>query len=205
MDFTRLATDEELSITTAHLTERGFIPHVVSSSIDALDLIKTLIPSGSSVMTGSSKTLGQIGFTSYLKSTEHSWNNLHAAILSESDPIKQSQLRKQSVIADYYLGSVHAVTHSGELVFASNTGSQMPHLVYTSPNLILIVGTQKLVPDLSQAFLRIQDYIFPLEDQRIRALYGEGTMHSKTLIMHRENPSLQRHVHVVFVKESLGF
>ena len=71
---------------------------------------------------------------------------------------KESSLRKQSALSDYYLGSVHALlSETGELVIASNSGSQLPHLVFTSPNIILVVGTQKITSTLDEAIKHLMN------------------------------------------------
>ncbi|KKW46473.1 MAG: hypothetical protein UY97_C0005G0018 [Parcubacteria group bacterium GW2011_GWB1_57_6] len=201
--FDVLAPIEVLAKVTKGLAGRGFLPEVAPTSADALARITRLIPAGASVMNGSSRTLEEIGFVEYLKNGTHGWNNLHAAVLAEKDPERQKELRKLSVISDYYLGSAHAITEAGEIVIASNTGSQLPHVVYTSPNIILVVGTQKIVRDLPDAFERIDTYILPLEDVNILKKYGSHTAHSKTVILHQEKQN--RRVHVIFVNEKLGF
>ena len=156
-------------------------------------------------MNGSSRTLEQIGFVDYLKSGKHGWNNLHEAILNEKDKAKQAILRKQSVISDYYLGSVHALVETGEFVIASNSGSQLPYLVFTSPNLILVVSDKKIVPTLKEAMKRLEKHVIPLEDKSIREKYGVGTAPNKILIFKGENPMLGRKVRMILVKEDLGF
>ncbi|MEK7103278.1 MAG: LUD domain-containing protein, partial [Patescibacteria group bacterium] len=130
---------------------------------------------------------------------------LHEAILEEKDPEKQSLLRKQSVLSDYYLGSVHGFSQTGEFVIASNTGSQLPHIVFTSPNLIFVVSTQKIVPTLADALRRLEEHVIPLEDQRILQLYGSHTAPNKILIFKGESQSIGRKVSVIFVNEILGF
>lgn len=187
------------------LTANGFLPEVIATKEAVLDRIKELIPEGASVMNGSSVTLNQVGFVEYLKAGQHGWNNLHATVLAETDPVKQAELRKHAVVSDYYLGSAHAITESGQIVIASNSGSQLPHLAFTSPNIILVVSTKKITPDLTSALDRIDTHIVPLEDVRMKEVYGFGTLHAKTLILHKENPALGRKVHVIFVEEDLGF
>ena len=204
-DFDALAGREMVEKTMKALTEQGFLPESVETRADALARIKALMPAGASVMNGSSKTLEEIGYINYLASGSHSWVNLKDEILKETDPAKQTTLRKRSVISDYYLGSAHAVTEEGEIIISSNTGSQMPHLVYTSPNLILIVSTKKIVPKFADAFERIERHIMPLEDASIMQKYKIHTMRAKTVVLHRENPMFGRKVHVIFVNEKLGF
>ncbi|MBI5045125.1 MAG: lactate utilization protein [Candidatus Levybacteria bacterium] len=203
--YTTLATSQAIDKTIGTLKENHFIPIHVSSRKDALEKIKELIPEGVSVMNGSSETLREIGYLDILKSREHKWNNLHDVVLAESDPKKQAELREQSVLSDFYVGSAHALSETGEIVIASNTGSQLPHLVFTSPNIILVVGSQKIVPTLSEAFKRLEEHVIPLENERMKGVYGVGTTHAKTLILHKENPMLGRKIYVVIVDEKLGF
>ncbi|MEN9328661.1 MAG: hypothetical protein RI947_1469 [Candidatus Parcubacteria bacterium] len=205
MDYTTLASDDTVKRVSDALTAKGFLPQIVKDGAEALETIKTLIPAGASVMNGSSTTLQQIGFIDYLKSDDHKWNNLHANILAEKDPEKQAKLRKESVLSDYYLGSVHALSETGEMIIASNTGSQLPHIVFTSPNIIFVVSTQKITSSLETAFKRLEAHVIPLEDVRMNKAYGMGTTHSKTLILHQENPMMGRKVHVLLVNEKLGF
>ena len=156
-------------------------------------------------MNGSSVTLEQIGFVDYLKFGTHGWNNLHEGIVAEQAPVKQSALRKQAVLSDYYLGSIQALTEDGEFIVASNTGSQLPHIVFTSPNLIFVVSTKKIVPTFSEAMKRLEDYIIPLEEKHMIEKYGVGTAANKIIFFKGENPKLGRKVRMILVEENLGF
>jgi len=203
--FNTLASQESINKTVKSLFANGFQAEVVENKAEALEKIKSLIPKNASVHNGSSTTLKEIGFIDYLKSDTHGWNNLHARILAERDPEKQSKLRRESVFSDYYLGSVHALSETGEMVIASNTGSQLPHLVFTSPNIILVVGTQKITPTLESALQRLEEHVVPLEDKRLMSVYNTHTTHAKTLILHKENSMMGRKITVILVKEKLGF
>lgn len=194
-----------VTATSQALAERGFLPEVIADKAAALQRIKELIPADASVNSGASRTLEEIGFIEYLKAGKHGWNNLKEAIVAEQDPEKQAQLRKESVLSDFYLGSAHGLSQTGELVIASNTGSQMPHLVFTSPNIILVVSTQKITPDLSSALERLHEHVFPLEDQRMKDVGLGGSYISKTLILHKEQAFLGRKFHILLVNEKLGF
>lgn len=200
-----LADEQSIEKTAASLKERGYDVFEVEKGADALAKIQDLIPKGASVINGSSLTLEMIGYVDYLKSGAHGWDNLREKIFSEKDRAKQSLLRKQATVSDYYLGSVHAVAETGEFVIASNTGSQLPSVVFNSSNLILVVGTQKIVSDLGAALKRLREYVVPLEDKHMKDLYGVGTTPSKILIFDRESKSSTRKINVIFVKEKLGY
>lgn len=205
MPYNQLASAETIKKTEAALSAKGYEVIIAETGADALTKIKTLIPQGVSVMNGSSITLEKIGFVEYLKEGKHGWNNLHEAIVKETDKAKQGVLRKQASLSDYYLGSVHAMAENGEFVIASNTGSQLPHVVFTSQNLIFVVGTQKIVPTLAEAMKRLEEYVVPLENEHMKGLYGMGTALNKIVIFKGESPMLGRKIHVILVKEQLGF
>ena len=203
--FDALKSSDAVMSTVGALTKRNFSAESVDSGAEALERIIELIPEGASVMNGASRTLEQIGYIEYAKSDKHGWNNLHAGIVAEKDGKKQTALRKQATLSDFYLGSAHAVTEEGEIVIASNTGSQLPNIVFGSQNLIFVVSTQKIVPTLPDAFERIERYVMPLENENMQQKYGVNTARNKTLILSGENPMMGRKVHIIFVNEKLGF
>ncbi len=205
MDYAKLADKNAVAAAAQALKERGIEAHVAETKTEALAKIKELIPQGASVMTGASRTLDEIGFTEYLKSGAHGWKNLRAAIVAEKDPAKQAALRREAVLSDYYLGSVHALAQTGEFIVASASGSQLPHIVFTSPNLIFVVGAQKIVPTLADAMERVERHVVPLEDERMKSTGAPGTVFAKELIFRREPAMMGRKVRMVIVKEKLGF
>ena len=205
MNYDILATKEIVTKSVEALKANGVEAIVVETGTEALEKIKGFIPKDASVMNGASKTLDQIGFIEYLKSGQHGWDNLHERIVAEKDRSKQMMLRKQATLSDYYLGSVHALAESGEFIIASNTGSQLPHIVFTSPNLIFVVSTKKIVPTLTDAIARLEDHVLPLEDKSIMDKFNIHTMISKIVIFKRENPMMGRKVRMILVNEDLGF
>jgi hypothetical protein len=199
-----LADQAVVKRTGDSLEGRGFHVEFLNNKDEALERLKTLIPSGVEVMTGSSTTLKEIGFVDFLSSGKHLWNNLKEKIVAENDPKKQAELRKKSITSDYFLGSVHAVTQSGQVIVVSATGSQLSSYVYASNNVIWVVGTQKIVPNIEEGLRRIREYVFPLEDQRMKQAGYKGSTIAKILIFEKETlPS--RKITLIFVNEKLGF
>ncbi len=188
--------------TLGALKARGFKAELVPDRQAALERVRSLLPDGAQVMTGSSRTLDEIGFTTLLASGEHPWLNLKGQIMAEKDREKQLALRRQAIFADYFLGSVHAITTAGQMVAASASGSQLAAYAYGGRNLILVAGTQKITTDLNEGLRRLREYTTPLEDRRMKGLGAPGTYLSKIFIFERE---AQRNVHVILVNEKLGF
>ena len=203
--YDQIASDDVIAKTIEALQKRNVEAGVVDNKADALAKIKAMIPAGASVTSGASRTLEEIGFIDLLKSGQHQWDNLKAAIASENDPLKQKALRKRALTADFYLGSVHALASTGEFIIASNTGSQLPNIVYGSDNLIFVVGGQKIVSTLGEAYQRLNQYVVPLEDERMMQTANAHTHLSKVLEFLYESPFTGRKVRMIIVKEKLGF
>ncbi|MBI5470153.1 lactate utilization protein [Candidatus Kaiserbacteria bacterium] len=207
MDFETLASGESIAKVVAALKERNVEGISVKDRVEAMEKIKEFIPKGASVNTGASTTLEQIGFVEYLKSGTHGWNNLKGAIATEKDAEKQAVLRREALLSEFYLGSVHGLAETGEFVVGSNTGSQLPHIAYSSQNLILVVSTKKIVPTLLDAIRRLEEHVVPLEDARMKkASDGKyGTRLSKEIIFRYESPFNKRKIRMLLVSENLGF
>jgi len=63
--------ETELSETVANLEEHGFTVVITDTADEAVEAIRSRIPAGTSVMTGHSNTLEEIGFMEYLMEGDH--------------------------------------------------------------------------------------------------------------------------------------
>jgi hypothetical protein len=203
--YTQLASRQVMEDTVKALQARGVLAEIVETKAEALERIKTLITDGASVMISGSQTLDEIGFTAYLNEGTHNWHNMAKEIAEEKDPVKHRHLVVQSTMADFYLGSVHAISKRGELVFGSASGGQLPAYCFNSPNIIWVVGAQKITNNVAAALERVMGYWLPQEVEKQRQLGHGGSFIGKFLIFEREDPSQHRKLHLFLVNESLGF
>jgi len=112
------------------------------------------------------------------------------------------EIRKLSAAPDFMLGSVQAVTRAGQLVVASASGSQIGPYSAGAGKLILVVGSQKIVPDLETALRRLREYVMPYEDARLREQMGIGTKLTRILIMEMDfSPGRTT---IVLVRDPIG-
>lgn len=201
--FDSIPSQTTIEKTIKAMAEKGINAELVADSAAALAGIKKMIPKGAEVVTGSSTTLNEIGFTDYLKSDQHKWKNIGAAITQENDEAKRRDLRRHSNTAEYFLASVNAVTEDGELVAVDMTGSRVGALPFSAQKVILVVGAQKIMPNLEAAMKRIREYVFPKEDKRALAAYGMNSAFGKWVIIERE--IVKDRITVLIVPEKLGF
>jgi len=176
---------------------------IVEDAHRALDQLVALLPPGAEVMSGGSTTLEQIGFVNYLIEHPERFRNLKGEILATKDPEKQTELRRRTTVAEYWLGSVHGIAETGEVVVASATGSQLGGYVYGARHVIWVAGTHKIAPTLEDAVKRTLDYSMRLEDERMKKLGASGTTLGKMLIFHRE--LAPGRITMILVKQVLGF
>lgn len=202
--YTELAAPDQIQRTIKAFQDHFIHVQLVDTAAQALDKVQALIPDGADVMTAASVTLKQIGLEDQLKSNQHSWVNLKAQLLAETDHQKQATLRRQSALADYYVGSVQAITETGELVVASHSGSQIASYAFSSRNVIWVAGVQKIVPTLDDAFRRVREYSLPIEDERAKAMGMRGSRIGKLLVLGWEAPHLGRTLNLILVNELLG-
>jgi len=206
MAYDTIPDAERLQRTVDAVNERGIHAELVETKEAALERVQSLIPAGAVIMTGASVTLQQIGFEALLIRGNHPWRNFKADLLAEKDPLKQSAMRREGTLAEYYLGSVNALAETGELVFASGSGSQLPAYAFTSRNVIWVAGAQKITPNLEDAVRRVREYVLPLEDQRQKSIGNQaGSRINRMLIMEGEPAYLRRNLRLILVNQALGF
>jgi len=203
VDWARIPDDGTIERTAKALREHGIEVFIVDSGGEAKAKVLELIPQGAEVMQHSSMTLDAIGVSKEIDESGR-YNALRNQVWGEKDPEKRTAVRRKANSADYSVGSVHAVTEDGRLVWASNSGSQLAPFGYSSPNVIWVVGAQKIVKDLEQAMKRLEEHALPLEDQRMLKTYGIHSSISKILILNREIVP-DRKLKLIIVKEKLGF
>jgi len=195
------ATEEELVELAARLRERNFEVVIVDDAAAAREEVLSRIPEGASVHSGKSKTLEDAGiFSALMESSRHDF--IRKRTMKMDRQTQRDEIRRISSTPDVMLGSAHAVTEAGQVVITSASGSQIGPIASGAGRLILVIGSQKIVPDLEAAFRRIRDYVFPYEDARLREQLGVGTKITRTLIL--ESDFMPGRTTIILVREPLG-
>ena len=196
------ADDVRVKRTMAALGANGITVLRASDAAAAKRIVLNLIPDASPVHQGASQTLDVLGITYEIEKSGR-YAPLRPRIWSLDRATEADEIRRLGATPDVMLGSVHAVTETGSLLAASMSGSQLGPYVSGAGRVIFVVGTQKIVPDLEQGLLRINEYAYRLEDARAQAAYGVRSAVNKVLVINREiTPG---RITVVLVDEVVGF
>ncbi len=174
---------------------------VVDSGEEARKVVLGMIPEGAEVHSGKSKTLEDIGLYKEIVESGR-YDALRPRFFAMDRKTQGREIRKLIAAPDFMLGSVAAITEAGVLVSASATGSQLGPYVSGAGRVILVVGSQKIVPDLEAALRRIDEVVFPWENAQVRERLGVDTALEKILLIYGE--WLAGRTTVVLVRKPVG-
>eukprot|EP00808_Paulinella_micropora_P003921 g73419.t1 len=210
--FSHAASDAAVAATKKALEAATHKCTVVGSKKEALQAILALKDlKTSSYGQAASTTLHEIGWIDYVK--EHpdcvGRNTMAEKLeaMGKQDMAKAAEAQKAAFVSDYFFTSCSAITESGEILAADLTGTRVGGFLGTSSNLIVVTGSNKIVKDLAAANERLEKFCLPFESARARAVYGvPGSSINNVAIIKGPNPwGAKGRVHVIIVKESLGF
>ena len=187
---------------------------------DVLSRIRELIPAGSIVASGGSSTLNKTGVIELLKSGDYTYLDRMAPDLT---PEQRQEMAIKGNTADYYLCSSNAITEAGELYNVDGNCNRIAAIAFGPKSVIMVVGINKIVPDLDAAIRRVKTIAAPLNTKRLNCdtycrtagvcMGVDGAMtdgcHSPARICCNYLISAQQRVpnriRVILVGESLGF
>jgi hypothetical protein len=198
--FARPANRAAIERAAAALRLRNFDARIVADAVEAREMVLTLLPEGAEVGEGASLTLDQIGVTEIVEKSGR-YDAIRPRTRAMDRATQMREIRKLAAAPDFQINSVHALTEDGRMVIASGTGSQLGPIGFGAGKVVLVVGAQKIVPDLETAYRRVEEYSYPLEDAKMQELYGARSSVSKMLILNRDSPGRTT---VILVAEPVG-
>ena len=201
-DWNKLADKNTIEETIKNLKPRGINALFVESKEEAKEKALELIPLNSRVLASSSQTLEKIGLAKEIDDSGK-FISVRKEYMAFDHKKEADKIRIARSTPEVIVGSVHAVTKNGEVLIASNTGSQLAGYTSGAGKVIWVVGAQKIVKNLDEGIKRVYDYVLKLESKRLKKAYGVPSNVSKLLIFNKEiNPD---RVVLIFVNQSLGF
>jgi L-lactate utilization protein LutC len=200
-DYMTPASEITIEQVARRIRERNIEVLIVKNGAEARQVVLERLPKGAEVHSGKSKTLQDSGIFDALMD-QNQYNALRHQFLKMDRKTQGHEIRKLIAAPDFMLGSVQAITEDGILVVASATASQIGPYANTAGKVILVVGSQKIVPDIDTAFRRIREYVLPWEEVQVRKAVNMGTFVVKILIIERE--WISDRMTLILVKEPIG-
>lgn len=211
MDKNLLFIEEQRAKRTMEkLRENRMEPYYVATSAEAVALVESIIPEGSVCRVGGSVTLHETGIISLLEKGNYDYRDSHLA-----SPDETENVRRESFSADFFLASANAITENGEIYNVDGAGTRVAPIIFGPKNVILVVGTNKIVTDISAAEDRLKHIAAPANAKRL----GCKTPCSETgICMNCKSPAriccsytvlgyqrIPNRIKVIIVGEHLGY
>lgn len=164
-----------------------------------------------SVSWGGSVTLDECGIRDAVK---EKYNALDP--YAQKTPAEQNEAKRRALLSDVFLMGTNALCESGELVNIDGNGNRLGALIYGPETVIIVVGKNKIVPDIESAYERIKKIACVKNAQRLNrdtpcaktgecgnCYKGGATICAHTVVTRfSSNPN---RVKVVIVDEIMGF
>jgi L-lactate utilization protein LutB len=82
-------------------------------------------------------------------------------------PEESLERRRRSLLVDLFITGSNAVTEIGQLVNLDMIGNRICGITFGPKHVIILVGRNKIVPDLDAAMFRIKNYAAPVNTMRL--------------------------------------
>jgi len=208
------ASHDAIEKTVAALKAKLHKATVVKTKAAALEFLVSLADSKKTYGQGASTTLIELGWQNYLKdhpeAFARNFKGEAAAALGKGDWATAGGLNKLGLNADLFFSSADAVSQNGDILVVDATGTRTGGFAHTAGEVIVVVGSNKLVPDLASGRQRIEEWSLQLESARARIAYAamgvKGSQIGSAVEIRHGNPyAAPGRIHVVIVEEVLGF
>lgn len=90
--------------------------------------------------------------------------DIHDKALSNDE---KTELRRQALLTDLFITGTNAVTEEGNLVNLDMVGNRVGALTFGPRNVLVLVGRNKIVPNIEFAMDRIKTYVAPANAMRL--------------------------------------
>ncbi len=148
--------------------------------------VAELLQKGDTVTHGGSVTLAECDIPSLLRSGDYTYLDRSQEGLTRE---QVQEIYRKAFFSDVYLMSSNAVTTDGKLFNVDGNANRVAALMYGPKSVIVVVGINKIVENLDQAFDRLRTIAAPLNTKRLQCnTYCEKT--GRCISLNNENSEL---------------
>ena len=196
-----------------NLEKRRMAGSYTAVANQARDEVVEMIPPGSTVFRCGSMTAVGMGLWEAIANLPEV--NLIDPYRPELSPEEGLELRRQGLTADVMIASTNAITLDGKLVNLDGMGNRVAAMAFGPKKVILVVGMNKVAPDLESAVARVKHYAAPVNAIRfgVKTPCVENGLCSDCKSPQRicnmwstiEGHMIKDRIHVKLVGENLGY
>jgi hypothetical protein len=147
-----------------NLEKRRMTGSYAATAAQAKEQVLAMIPQGTTVFRCGSMTVGYMGLWEAIAALPEV--NLIDPYRPELSREEGLELRRQGMIADIMVAGTNAITLDGKLVNLDGMGNRVAAMAFGPKKVILVVGMNKVAPDLESAIARVKHYAAPINNIR---------------------------------------
>ncbi len=196
-----------------NLERRRMSGSYAPNAAQAKEEIIAMIPEGATVYRGGSMTTVSLGL--WEKLSELPGIRVIDPYKPGLSPENAFKLRLEGMGADVMIASSNAITLDGKLVNLDATGNRIAAMSFGPKKVLLVVGMNKVAPDLESAMARVKHYSAPVNTIRLglanpckeKGLCFDCKTAQRICNMWSiiEGHMIQDRIHVKLIGENLGY
>lgn len=128
------------------------------------NLIQSFLQSGETIGCGDSVTLEDTGVFDLLRNGEYVFYDKHKVGLTSQE---KREIYLDNFRADTFISGANAVTADGKIFNIDGNGSRVAPMLYGPKQVIIVVGTNKLVYTVEEAITRARQVAAPQDTVRL--------------------------------------
>ncbi len=138
--------------------------YYVKSENELISLIDSLICDDTLITAGGSMTLNETGVIKHLNDK---YSGIFADRANCQNQDEVEEVFRKAFVSDTFFSSTNAVTENGELYNIDGNGNRVSAMIFGPKQVILVVGTNKIVADLDEAKIRLKKIACPANTVRL--------------------------------------
>ena len=146
------------------LESRNMEAYYVKTKEEAVQKALELMPKGSSISWGGTMSVGEVGLMDAIRNGDYVLYDREQT----DTPEEREAVMHQAFFADFFLGSVNAMSESGVLVNIDGVANRVAAYAYGPKYVLLIVGMNKIVKTEEDAVSRARNEAAPINAQRFQ-------------------------------------
>ncbi|MCL2593638.1 MAG: lactate utilization protein [Defluviitaleaceae bacterium] len=147
------------------LRKNNMAGYFVEEKSELIKLLKSLIPEKSTIGSGDSVTLLELGVFDFLRNGDYIFYDKFKQGLTSED---KRELYIKNFSATTFITGSSAITKDGKIFNIDGNGSRVAPMLYGPQQVIIVVGINKVVENVDLAILRTRQVAAPLDAKRLK-------------------------------------
>ena len=156
--------DDKIRKAISNLQRNNMAGFYVENTEELISLLSTFLVEGESIGCGDSVTLEETGVFEYLRNGNFTFYDKHKPNLTSEE---KRAFYIKNFSSDTFITGTNAVTADGQLFNIDGNGSRVAPMIYGPRQVIVVVGTNKLVDTVEDAVYRARQIAAPLDAKRL--------------------------------------